>query len=449
MSLLSYEQQFASLKMNQANGEKSPHKIAMLLAMIDLFETNQITQNFIYFDEMLIAAFNTQFEKLARPSDRCNPCLPYFHLRSSKFWHHYIKPGQLTEYRKLTTVKSQIIINQYIAFVYLEDELFELLNNQAARLLLKNALYENLTEQRRTEVLDIGIGWNWLEVEATVQDYFSMLSKELNGETYNKSEHRRALITKVNRCNSKPRSEGAVEFKHQNISAVLIEMGQPYIAGYKPAFNYQGQLQQVVLAHLAAHQAQLDNLLLTAEVSLKPVDYQRHTINWQQVLDEEAPERIPQIAEAPRQYLARKTNFTQREHNNRKLGEQGEAFVIEFERQRLIHANRPDLAAEVEWSSKEKGDGLGYDVRSFQWQNKQPIEEEHYIEVKTTNSGKYQPFYISANELAYSKEYANRYSLYRVYDFNKQSRLFQLSGAVDQHVYLQAQNYRASLNVPK
>lgn len=120
--------------------------------------------------------------------------------------------------------------------------------------------------------------------------------------------------------------------------------------------------------------------------------------------------------------------------------------MIEFERQRLIHANRPDLAAEVEWSSKEKGDGLGYDVRSFQWQNEQPIEEEHFIEVKTTNSGKYQPFYISANELAYSKEYASRYSLYRVYDFNKLSRIFQLSGAVEQYAHLKAKTYIASFN---
>jgi hypothetical protein len=108
----------------------------------------------------------------------------------------------------------------------------------------------------------------------------------------------------------------------------------------KPSMNnpdYQGQLQQVVIAHLSAHQTQLDHLLLTAEPPLKPVDYQSHIINRQQV----------------------------------------------------------------------------------------------YIEVKTTNSSKYQPFYISANELTYSKEYENRYSLYRVNDFNKKSRIFQLSGAVN------------------
>ena len=48
------------------------------------------------------------------------------------------------------------------------------------------------------------------------------------------------------------------------------------------------------------------------------------------------------------------------------FGESGEQFVLDFERFRLTRAGRCDLATEVEWSSKVQGDGLGYDVRSFQ-----------------------------------------------------------------------------------
>jgi predicted restriction endonuclease len=441
MSLLAYEQTFANLKMNQSGDETSPHKVAMLLAVIELFEDEHITGNILYFDDKLKAAFKKQFESLAGPSDRCDPHLPYFHLRSSDFWFHQIKPGQYHDYGQLNTANGQGVINKHIAFVYLEDELYELLSYGVVRGLLKHALYENLTNERRTELLTVGKGWNWLETEATVQDYFAMLTKEINGEKYNKAQHRRTLLPKLMQ-----RSEGAIEFKHQNISAVLIEMGQPYITGYKPAFNVQGQLKNVVLAHLAAHQNQLDNILLSAETSPQAAGHLTQTIQWQTVLDNDIPERISQVTEPPRKYLARKTNYTQRESNNRRLGEQGEAFVIEYERQRLIAANRADLAQEVQWSSQEKGDGLGYDVRSFQWLNEQPIEEVHYIEVKTTNSGKYQPFYISENERAYSKQHPKNYSLYRVYDFNKQSRIFQLHGAIDQHVHLSPQNYRAGFN---
>jgi hypothetical protein len=441
MSLLAYEQTFAKLKMNKSGGEKSPHKVAMLLAVIDLFASEYITVNAIYFDDALKAAFKKHFGELAGPNDRCNPHLPYFHLRSSGFWFHQIKAGQQHGYGQLSTATGPGVIDTHIAFAYLEDELFELLSYGVARELLKHALYENLNDERRTELLTVGNGWNWLETEATVQDYFAMLIKEIKGEKYNKAEHGRNLLPKLNN-----RTKGAVEFKHQNISAVLIEMGQPYISGYKPAFNIQGQLKNVVLAHLAAHQQQLDILLTSADAAPQATDQQNQAIQWQQVFDSEVPERINQIQEAPRQYLARKTNYTQREQNNRTLGEQGEAFVIQFERQRFIQAGRPDLVEEVQWSSKEKGDGLGYDVRSLKWQNGQPIDQEHHIEVKTTNSGKYQPFYISANELAYSKQHANRYSLYRVYDFNKQSRIFQLGGDISTYVHLSAQNYRASFN---
>jgi hypothetical protein len=55
-----------------------------------------------------------------------------------------------------------------------------------------------------------------------------MLVLELSGQTYNKSAHRRALLQKL-----AARTDAAVELKHQNISAILIELGCPYISGYK------------------------------------------------------------------------------------------------------------------------------------------------------------------------------------------------------------------------
>ena len=38
------------------------------------------------------------------------------------------------------------------------------------------------------------------------------------------------------------RTDPSIEFKHSNISAVLVERGQPYIDGYKPRGNYQRML---------------------------------------------------------------------------------------------------------------------------------------------------------------------------------------------------------------
>ena len=77
-----------------------------------------------------------------------------------------------------------------------------------------------------------GEEWSDLENDAIVADYFSMLSDELAGSKYNKAAHNRALQDVIGR------SKGSIEFKHQNISAVLKGLGETWINGYKPAFNF-------------------------------------------------------------------------------------------------------------------------------------------------------------------------------------------------------------------
>lgn len=435
MSLLYYESAFSRLNPNKARGNVSPHKIAMLLAVMDLIESGTLTENEIKFDESLAQAFTRQFNELKSDPDRDNPHLPYFHLRSEGFWHHEINPGKVDSYTNLTSVGGPGVIRENIRFAYLDDELFELLQNHVVRELLKTALYRNfeLTPASRQEILEVE-GWDWLECEACVADYFTMLRDELAGKKYNKAGHRRALIEKLNN-----RSEGSIEFKHQNISAVLVEMGFPYISGYKPRFNYQSQLKEVVLAHLAANQDEIEVISEIDEAPQPPF-----IANWENVLDNELPERIAIIDTPKRRYLARKKNYSKREAGNRKLGENGEAFVIEFEKFRLSKLGREDLANEVKWSSKEEGDGLGYDVRSFAIEDGTAKDKELFIEVKTTNSGKYQPFLITDNELAFSREFAESYSLYRVYDFKERARLFQMPGEIEKFVNLRPELFRAS-----
>lgn len=83
--------------------------------------------------------------------------------------------------------------------------------------------------------------WTDAENDLTVAAYFAMLDEELAGVRYNKSEHRRALLPLLNN-----RPDKAIEFKHQNISAVLKGLGEVWIEGYKPAFNFQMSLVDAV-----------------------------------------------------------------------------------------------------------------------------------------------------------------------------------------------------------
>lgn len=274
------------------------------------------------------------------------------------------------------------------------------------------------------------IAWSKQECEKIVSDYIDMLQDELNNAKYNKKSHREHLLKKLIN-----RTDGSIEYKHQNISAILIESGYPYISGYKPAFNYQGLLKETVVDYMSKHDLMevTDKFLLAEPEKIEVID-------WTKVLTDapEAEFQEPQLK--IREFAPKKYNVVDRERINRKLGILGEEFVLDFERNRLITEGREDLAKEVEWTSKDKGDGAGYDIRSFSLSD----ERELFIEVKTTKLGKYLPFYISENEVEFSKLYSDQYSLYRVFDYSKVPKMFMLNGNVTQRVNLQATTYRAS-----
>jgi len=433
MSLLDYERRFSQLRAHSAGGHKSPHKVAMLMAVLDLIASGDITANRILFTEELKAQFVRHLKELGTPEDRPNPHLPFFHLRSEGFWHHHVRPGKSEEYAQLSTASGPGVINDHILYASLDDALFELLQDPYPRELLRQALLTNLDDQGRLNILRQNDGWDWLECELIVADYLDMLYKQMAGQKYSKAEHRRALQAKLN-----GRSHGSIEYKHQNISAILVELGLPYIPGYKPASNYQSDLKRAVLSHVAARPGDLSDLTTAADTDPSTPG----VIDWKKVLDPELPEKLPEVREPQRQYLARNINFSEREQRNQKLGESGEHFVIEYEKYRLAQAGRQDLAREITWASKHEGDGLGYDIRSFDPSR----ERELFLEVKTTQSGKYQPFYISENERAFSNDYADDYRLYRVFQFAEHPRLFILPGAIEQHAELLPQQYQAAFN---
>jgi hypothetical protein len=103
-------------------------------------------------------------------------------------------------------------------------------------------------------------------------------------------------------------------------------------------------------------------------------------------------------------------------------GSAGEQFIIEQEKLKL---ERAGLHEKVKDIMKVK-DGEGYDIRSFDDKG-----NEFHIEVKTTTGGKHTPFYMSENERAYMEKMKEKYSLYRVYNFDRVSGIgdyFVLSG---------------------
>lgn len=126
------------------------------------------------------------------------------------------------------------------------------------------------------------------------------------------------------------------------------------------------------------------------------------------------------------------------EWRNRHLGAAGEELVVRYERAKLAAAGKSRLADRVEHVAQTQGDGLGYDILSFT-----PRGEEHFIEVKTTRLGAATPFYVTPSEVSFSTENVERYSLYRVYAFDTDPRIFTLGGPLAATCTLETAQYVA------
>jgi len=273
--------------------------------------------------------------------------------------------------------------------------------------------------------------WSCEEVEAIVADYLQMLTMELAGQNFNKTEHRRRLQSKLN-----GRSDGSIEFKHGNISAAMIDLGFPYIRGYKPRANYQALL-GIVAEQQVSGKTTLDQVALAAvqQPAVVPIQTDFSRVKSDAPLKQH---RAKEFESAPL-FRAVKRDYLEREARNQSLGLAGEEFVAQFEHWRLIELGQQRLADKVEHVSQTKGDGLGYDVLSYDSDGK-----ERFIEVKTTTFGRDTPFFVSRGELALSHGAKDQFHLYRLFEFRNAPRLFDLPGSLDQHCVLDPVTYRAS-----
>jgi Domain of unknown function (DUF3883) len=273
--------------------------------------------------------------------------------------------------------------------------------------------------------------WSREEVEAIVADYLQMLTMELAGQAFSKTQHRKNLLQKL-----PGRSDASVEFKHQNISAALIDIEFPYINGYKPRFNYQELLLKVIAEQLRGKDV-LDQTALAAlqQPAVTPLltDFSK--------VKSDAPQRQHRVSEPanPLFFKAFKRDYLEREAQNQSLGFAGEEFAVQFEHWRLIALGQPRLADKVDHVSQSRGDGLGYDILSFEADGR-----ERFIEVKTTRFGSDTPFFVSKGELALSRAAKDQFHLYRLFEFRKAPRLFNLMGELDLHCALDPVTYRAS-----
>jgi hypothetical protein len=286
----------------------------------------------------------------------------------------------------------------------------------------------------------VGKDWSEQEVALAVADYFDMLRQELFGQAYSKSKHRKALSPQL-----AGRSKSSIQFNHANISAVLLSRGLPYINGYKPRGNFQALLAQAVDAFLDQNPSYLKELAESPVVN--PDQAPSEPTGDLTGIFVPAPKRIvlPQPGKPWLSLKGRRIDFALRDATNRKLAELSEEFVVKLERRRLVLAKRDDLAGRVQWASRDFGDGLGFDILSFD----EADNKERFLEVKATGQGLHAPFYVTANEVRCSEDVGSLYLLYRVFDFSRAPRVYILPGPLNEACKLRPTQYLAAIRPPK
>lgn len=269
-----------------------------------------------------------------------------------------------------------------------------------------------------------GTHWQSDELDAIVADYFAMLAANLSGERYVKSSHSKGLMARIGRTHH------SIEFKYQNISAVLDELGLPWIPGYRPKRNYQSAIFDAIDRYLTKHSDVLESVPISPTLPALPTEIFVAPPPLVSV-----PERIPEGLKR----LVRKFDPVARDHRNRSLGKAGEEFVYNLERRRLAAVGRSDLSQRVRWVAAEEGDGAGYDVLSFNTTGR-----ERLLEVKTTNGSARTPFFLTRNECDVAKERPEDWCIYRVHLFAREPRIFTISPPLELKLDLHAELWRAS-----
>jgi hypothetical protein len=120
-------------------------------------------------------------------------------------------------------------------------------------------------------------------------------------------------------------------------------------------------------------------------------------------------------------------DYVSKYKRDKHIGDLGELWVLRHEKE---HCS-PKYADEITAIAKSYGDGLGYDILSFD-------DDGHhkYIEVKTTKGDAKTSFFISRVELERSRQEGHHYYLYRLYNFDEtkmKANLFILQGDLSKY----------------
>ena len=152
----------------------SPHKIALLLAVAQLYEEGFLQENRIDFSPELVATFQKIGQRLSPEyKNKLLIHLPLWHLKTSKVWHLKTLPGFERMLTSSNSPKSLTSMLDYVEYAFLSDDLYQAMLDPVQRALVRKTLIETYFPTAHARFQEVAI---------EVEPYLAQLELEfLNG----------------------------------------------------------------------------------------------------------------------------------------------------------------------------------------------------------------------------------------------------------------------------
>lgn len=157
-----YEDKLRSLNVDRSSGHPKPHKVCLLLSVLQLIANGKITKNQFCINDELKTEFGSHFNRLKKGNDVEKIIQPFYHLHTDGIWHFKIKEGKQGDFDILKSkggTPSSKSLFEVIDYAYLDEDLFNYFRNELTRDLVKQLLLENLedlSEQYHRWLLSMG-----------------------------------------------------------------------------------------------------------------------------------------------------------------------------------------------------------------------------------------------------------------------------------------------------
>lgn len=148
-TLQKYVQKMERLRIDRAHGA-APNKPVLLLAIIELIEQGKILENKISPSPGLFEIFMKYWSIVT--DRRPNLALPFFHLKSDRFWHLHANAGYETALRVTTQIKTVSRLREIIDHASFDDDLFVLLTNASDREAIRATLIDTYFTDFKQEI---------------------------------------------------------------------------------------------------------------------------------------------------------------------------------------------------------------------------------------------------------------------------------------------------------